>query len=428
MDPKSDAISGRDLPETTDVLIVGGGVIGICVAYELSQQGRDVVVIDRGAIGQGSSAGNAGHIVPSHVVPLPAPGVVMNTLNGMLHGRGPVTARVSLSPDYLRWIAQFIRHCTTDAVTKAAPTLHALGSLSSELMSQWVATEEIDCSYRSDGLLDVYSNTEAFEHAEHHASRMRELGASVEIFDSAGVHELEPALRDGAVGGVLMTDDANLHPGRFLSGMIQSLVSRGVKLVPDTDLTGFDTTDRSVSRLKTSNREIAANEVVIAAGSWSPALSRLLSERLPVQPGKGYSITFSRPQTGPNRPMLLGERHVAVSPMGDELRLAGWFELGKLNTVQSQKRTSQIEHAARSVLHLDEQLEVLDRWAGVRPITPDGLPIIGRSPRWKNVTYATGHAMLGLSLGPATGRLVSQLLSGRTLDIDIDRCSPMRFQ
>lgn len=417
-----------ELPAKTDVVIIGGGVIGLCTAYELAARNRDVVVIDSGPILRGSSTGNAGYVVPSHVVPLAAPGVIRTALRGMIRRTGPVSLRWSARPDYLAWLIRFTRNCTTRNVANAAPTLSALAALSNELFDEWIAIEQIECNYRHDGLLDIYNDTRTFASLRTHAAQLQRLGVSVEVADATRVREIEPAVTDSVAGGIFFPNDASLHPGRFLSGLTTVLTSRGVELVSHTDALRVQSTGNTVNRLETSRGDIHVQHVVVAAGSWSAQVAKLFGESIPIQPGKGYSLTVVRPHQGPRIPLLLGDHGIAVSPMGDELRFTGRFELSNLDMSPSMSRLSQIETLVRSHLTIDAQLTVKDRWAGLRPTTPDGVPIIGTTHHWRNVTYATGHAMLGLSLGPATGRVTAQLVCGKAPDVDVSRCSPVRFQ
>ena len=415
------------IPGETDVAVIGGGVIGLCTAYELVAHGREVVVIDQGPIARGSTAGNAGFIVPSHVIPLAAPGVLPGVVRGMLRRTGPVTARPSLDPAYLNWIVRFVRNCTRKAAHTGAVTLAALGFLSAELAVQWIVEEGIECGYRPDGLLHVYGDARALAGAKHEAAEMEHYGVAIEMFGAAEIRDLEPALNDEVIGGFLCVDDGGLDPAQFLSSLASVLTARGVRLVPHTEVLGFGTSATAVEDLVTSRGNLVVDQVVVATGAWTPKVASFLGESLPVQAGKGYSMTVAKPRLGPSMNILIGDRWAAVNPMGDQLRMSGWLELGRLDTKPSLKRLAQIEANVRSRIRLDPTLTVLERWAGIRPVTPDGIPIIGPAPRWSNVTYAVGHGKLGLSLGPVTGRLVAQMVCDLPTDLDVGPFSPTRF-
>jgi D-amino-acid dehydrogenase len=413
---------------TADVVVVGGGIIGLSVAYELASRGRDVVVIDRDMVGAGCAAGSAGHIVPSHVVPLAAPGAVRDAVGALIRPDGPLSMRWTMGPTLWRWLASFVRSCTSSGADSAAPALAALGALSATLINDWIAENDISCDRGPGGVIDVYGQERAFEIARSAAEVVKSWGVSVEILDAVGVRTLEPAVNDSTVGGVRFPDDGVLHPQRFLEGLASAAERRGVTLVSGAELVAVGTTSNVIDSLRTTRGEISARHVVFATGAWSGALAKLLGEKVPVVPGRGFSLTVDRPTQGPRHGLLLGEKHIAVGPMGDELRLSGRLELGRFDRTPIPRRIEQIERLARSRLLLDERLTVRDTWSGLRPMTPDGVPIISRSSRWENATIATGHAMIGLSLGPGSGRLAAQLVAGEPTDVDTRRFSVARFQ
>lgn len=414
--------------QACDVVVVGGGIVGLSAAYELASRGSDVVVIDRDTIGTGCAVGSAGHIVPSHVVPLAAPGAVRKAVRALIRRDGPLSMRWSMGPRLWSWLAGFVRSCTSEAVASAAPALSELGALSTRMIDEWISANGISCDQRRDGLIDVYGQEQAFEAARLAAEAVRSWGVSVDVLDAQGVRELEPALNDSTVGGVWFPDDGIVHPAKFLDGLKAATEARGVTLLSNVELIDVATTSNVIETLSTSRGDISPRHVVIATGAWTGGLAKFLGEKIPVIPGRGFSVTVDRPEQGPRRALLLGEKHIAIGPMGDELRLSGRFELGYFGTTPLPDRIDQIERLARSRLRLDERLTVRETWAGLRPVTPDGVPIISQSSRWENVTIATGHAMTGLSLGPGTGRVVAQLVHGEPTDIDTTRFSIARFQ
>ena len=416
------------LPDAVDVLVVGAGAIGLAIAYELAGRDRETVVVEQGDLGSGTSWGNAGFVVPSHVIPMPEPGMFGTALRSILSGNGPVTVRPVPSPALLGWIARFLRCCRPRAVELAAPVLAALGNLSARLYPEWLAAEQIECAFVANGLLNVFGDQRAFDEASRRARWETNFGVSVRFLSAEEARAMEPALNHSVVGALFYPDDAGLDPKRFLSGLADAAMRRGAKLCLATEARDAETHAGEVRRMITSQGPIRAREVVVAAGASSPRLARRFGIRLPIQPAKGYSITATRPARGPRRRMLLGEQHVAIAPMGDQLRMSGWMELGRRDARLPAARLAQVERNARSRVEMDAALEVTQRWAGYRPVTPDGLPIIGRAPGWRNLTYAAGHAMQGLSLAPATGHLAARLLCGEPLEVDISRCAPERFQ
>lgn len=419
--------SPATLPARADVAVVGAGAIGLAVAYELSLRGAEVVVIERGRAGDGTSSGNAGFVAASHVLPVAEPSMFATALRGMVSGSGGVTAKASLRLAYLRWLGRFLWHCRAAAVEAAAPVLAELGQLSAGLYQQWLAAERIDCCYAPTGLLNVYGDERAFAKGRQRAEWEARFGVRSRTLTPGQAQEREPALNDSVAGAVFYPGDAGLDPGRFVLGLAAVLKRRGVRLAGATEVQDVQVRSGRVRCLATSRGNVHAQEVVLAAGCWTPALGARCGVRVPIQPAKGYSLTMPMPPQGPRCRMLLGEKHVAVAPMGDRLRLSGWFELGRFDGALPPARLAQVEAAARSRLRLPRELANAQAWAGFRPVTPDGLPIVGRSSVG-NLAFACGHAMLGMTMAPATGRLTAQTLCGQPPDLDIRPLSPARFQ
>jgi len=252
---------------------------------------------------------------------------------------------------------------------------------------------------------------------------MQKHGIPAEVLDKAALHDREPAARDDVLGGVYFTGDANVHPATFLRLLGERVRSMGAEVFEHTPVTGFDVSGERIRAVKTSAGDFEADEIVLAAGVWSPLVARDLKLSLPIQSARGYSLTMSATKAMPRHALLLGERSVAISPMGDLLRFTGRLELSNIDRTVSAKQVAGIERATREYIHLDEKLDIHETWAGLRPTTPDGMPIIGRSPRHSNLVIATGHAMLGLSLGPGTGQVVAELVNGLETAFDL---SPLR--
>jgi D-amino-acid dehydrogenase len=414
------------MPASCDVLVIGAGIVGLSAALELSTRGRQVTIVDRGPIDGGCALGSAGHLVPSHVIPLAAPGALREAVTGLVRREGALSVRWTAAPHLWRWLAAFATNCTTRSVETAAPALGDLGQLSMAIWDDWLATTGDRAA--TDGLFDVYADPTAFDRARRHADELSKRGVAVRAVDAADAAALEPALVPPLAGGILLADDRSIRPGPVLSALIRRVDQAGAVLVPFAEVVDVTTSDDRVVGVRTARGDLDVDHVVLAAGAWSSEVARLLGERVPMLPARGLSLTVDRPHVGPRRPMLLGEDHVAVAPMDDELRLSAWFQLNNFDTKPSFERTERIVTIARRRLQLDDSLVVRRRWAGLRPVTPDGVPIIGPASRWRNVTIAAGHGMTGLTLGPGTGRLVAQLSCGERPAIDVDRFSPSRFR
>lgn len=411
-----------------DVLIIGGGPIGLSSAYYLLKAGRKVAIVDSKEIGKGSGSGNAGHIVPSHIIPLAAPGVVTSALKWMLDpAHSPFGLKIRLDPKYIWWLIQFAAACNEVNVQRALEPMKSLGQLSADNFARMIAEEKFECHYQTTGFLNLYKNQNAFDEGRHEVEFMQKHGIPVEVYDKSRVGEVEPAVRDDVLGGVHFTGDAHLNPAIFLQLLGERLRAMGAEVFENTPVMGFESAEGKIRVVKTSVGEFEAEQVILAAGAWSPIVAHDLRLNIPVQPARGYSLTASAIQQMPRQALILGDRRVAVSPFGDRLRVTGRLEVGEYSTTPNPRWIERLENFAREYIRLDEKLDIKETWAGLRPVTPDGMPIIGRSPLHSNLTVATGHAMLGLSLGPGTGQVVAELVNGRETAFDLNPLRVERF-
>lgn len=411
-----------------DVLIIGGGPVGLSCAYYLLKSGRNVTILDAKEIGKGSGSGNAGHIVPSHIIPLAAPGVVTSALKWMLDPtHSPFGMKVSLNPQYISWLWQFVLACSQNNVQRSMESLNKLGQLSARNFAQLIAEEKFDCSYQEKGLLFLYKTEKAFHDGQHEGGFMQKHGIPVSVYDKNKIHEVEPAALDDVIGGVHFTGDAHLNPAVLLRLLSERVRAMGAGMLENASVTGFESAAGKVRVVKTGAGEFEAEQVVLAAGALSPSVVRDLKLNIPIQPARGYSMTMSATKRMPSHALILGERRIAVSPMGGLLRFTGRLEVGNYSMAPNPIWIRRIENSAREYLRLDEKLDVKETWAGLRPVTPDGVPIIGRSPLHENLILATGHAMLGLSLGPGTGQIVADLANGAQPPFNLLAFDPRRF-
>lgn len=406
-----------------DVLVIGGGVVGVCAAYYLGLQGRKVTLVEKGEICAGSSYGNAGLVVPSHSVPLAAPGVALKALGWMLDPVSPFYIEPRFDWGLWRWLWRFWRSGSEAHVRRALPLLRDLHLASRALFGELTRLEGLECSYEERGALYAFRTREGLEAGVREAQRLQEAGIQTQVLDRAGVCQLE-GVEVQVEGGVYYPQDAHLVPDRFVRGLSRHLVGQGAEVLPQTEVLGLVRQGGRVGSVQTTRGEFAPAEVVLAAGSWSPLLAGHLGLPLPIQPAKGYSITFKKPAACPAVPLLLGEAKVGVTPMGEWLRFAGTLELAGLDLSLSRRRVEAILRAVPGYLpQIDPSaLEMVEIWRGLRPCTPDGLPFLGRAPGHENLTVAAGHATIGLSLGPITGKLVAQVVCGKPeLDLSLLR-------
>lgn len=409
------------------VVVIGAGVVGVSAAWYLAEAGHSVTVVEQGDVGAGSSYGNAGLVVPSHSIPLAAPGVWWRGLKWMRDPDSPFYIRPRLDPHLVRWLWRFRGSCTAAHVRRALPLLRDLAYASLGLFRDLARLDGLDFGFHQAGALAVYRTPAGLAEGAHEATVLAAAGIPARVLDGPGARAVEPALASDVVGGVHFADDAHLVPDRFVRGLARLAAARGVRFRTGTEVLGFRTAGSRVVAVETTRGDLEPSDVVLAAGAWSPGVARALGLRLPIEPAKGYSVTFARPQAGPRMPLICGEARVAITPMDDTLRFAGTLELAGLDFSVNRRRVAALVRGARAYLATAEELRVLETWRGLRPCTPDGLPIVGRPGRLANVVLATGHAMIGVSLGPVTGVLVAQLATGERPMLDLTPLRPERF-
>ncbi len=415
--------------ESTDVLIIGGGAVGVCAAYYLREAGNSVTLVERGEIGSGASYGNMGLVVPSHSVPLAAPGVVAQGLKWMFNPDSPFYIKPRLDRTLFRWLWEFWKASSEVRMRKAIPLIRDLSLQSLSLFDELDNLDGVEFDYQRRGVLGVYRTREGLEEGREEVELLSSYGLEIDTHDSDGVAGLLPGLELAVSGGVHFKQDAHLTPARFVSSLAAYLERQKVSVLPRTEVTGFTQEKGRIVATHTTRGDIASDKVVLTAGSWSTSIGKILGISLPIQPAKGYSVTLRRPPGWPELPMMLSESRVAVTPMGDTLRIGGTLELAGMDRSINQRRVNAILDAVPKYLpdfDLGAQ-EVIETWCGLRPCTPDGLPFLGPAPGVPNLIVAAGHAMIGVSLGPVTGKLVSQIVSGEQSDIDLDLLAVDRF-
>lgn len=417
---------------STDVLIVGGGVIGLACAHYLLKSGRGVTVLDRGCIGGGSSHANCGTLTPSHAPPLAAPGMIGKALGWMLQPDAPLYIAPRFDPALWRWLWQFSRRCNQRDWLQAAQARAALLQASRTLIEVLVRDEHMDCEFAADGVLYAFRDSREFEQTIIGRDALADLGILSEVWDAATLREREPALRDDIIGGMWLPGDASLRPDRFVAELARLVRAAGGTIIEDCALDGFG---RDGAHITAATRqgdigalEIRARDIILATGAWSSFFAMQLGIALPIQPGKGYSITYDAPVLAPRHPLLLKERGVCVTAWNSGFRLGSTMEFSGFDERLNRTRLDALERAAREYLREPVGPIKREEWFGWRPMTWDDLPILGRAPGYENLWLATGHGMLGVSMSAITGLLLSELICGRTPSLDMAAYSAERFQ
>ncbi|WP_447770313.1 NAD(P)/FAD-dependent oxidoreductase [Sphingobacterium faecium] len=411
------------------VAIIGAGIAGLSTAYYLLQDGWEVQILEKGDGQDNCSYGNAGMIVPSHFTPLAAPGIVAQGVKWMLNSKSPFYVRPSLNFSLIDWGLKFLKHANEKHVNRNAAAIRDLNLASSRYYDQLAQQEGFDFELRQNGIMMLYkSNHVAHEEIEL-AEKAQNLGLDVEVFDQAGIQALEPNLRMDTIGGILYKCDGILYPPKLMKTLTDYLLAHGVQFNYQTEVTGFKFSGKKVSEIVTSKGAFHADEVVVTGGAALPALASKLQLKLPLMPGKGYSFMH---HTTDNSQMvhaaLLLEARVAVTPMNNQIRFSGTMELGPAN---DKIYTNRVKGIVESIPKYFPDLQVdypQDIWFGYRPCSPDGLPYLGRTSKYSNVSIAGGGGMMGLSLGPAYGKAITALLSNQPTETDITGFNPDRFQ
>ena len=414
------------------VVVVGAGVIGLCTAYYCAQRGWRVTLVERHPQQRdGSSFGNAGMIVPSHFVPLAAPGMVALGLKWMWNPASPFYVKPRLSWDLIDWGLKFWRSATPQHVRRAAPLLRDLSLASRHCFEELAASPGIDFGLVKKGMLLLCKTAHALDEEAVTAALARELGLAAEVMDARQAAALDAGARMDIAGAVYYSGDCHFTPDRLMARLEGELVAANVQMHWDTEVLGWQVEHgRRIRAVKLrGGGAIEADEFILCGGSWSPLALRDLGLKLPLQAGKGYSLTLRKPRQLPHSCAILVEARVAVTPMAGALRFAGTMEIAGLNQDIHPLRVRGIINAAASYY---PEFELSDfagvaPWHGLRPCSPDGMPYIGRTAKFDNLSIATGHAMMGMSLGPITGKLMAQVLAGETPQIDLAQLSPDRY-
>jgi D-amino-acid dehydrogenase len=404
------------------VLIIGGGIVGLSSAYYLQKKGFQVTVLDKGDITDNCSFGNAGMIVPSHFVPLAAPGMISQGIRWMFNSKSPFYVRPSLNANLIGWGLKFMKHATEKHVAQSAEPLRDLSLLSKKLYEDLSKEPDFNFELTNNGILAFYKTEKAGEEEAHLAEKAKNLGLDMGVLSVEECRVLQPDLNLDVLGAVHYRCDAHLYPTKLMNGLITYLNNHGVTIIRGKEVDRIETDGDKIARVFTGSTAWEADQYIIATGSWSPAVAKMADLKISLMPGKGYSFMEPEPQHRLTIPALLCEARVAITPMNGSIRYGGTMELDKINTrVNMQRVKGIVESVPKYFPDLTPGVPAeKDIWYGFRPSSPDGLPYIGRSDKKKNLIVATGHGMMGLSLGPATGLLVSQIVAEQKTEMSIN--------
>ncbi|WP_116770851.1 NAD(P)/FAD-dependent oxidoreductase [Maribacter litoralis] len=411
-----------------NVVVIGGGIVGLSTAYYLHKEGCEVTVIDKSDITTGASFVNAGYITPSHIIPLASPGMIAKGIKMMFNSASPFYMKPRFDLDFIKWSWYFHKSSTAAKVEKAISVIKEINLLSRELFTDIKKSGDLgDFQLERKGLLMLYKTDETYLHEKKIAERVQDEGLEVAELNKIELQQLEPNVRIEAEGAIHYQCDAHTTPNEIMPKLLSYLNKNGVHIKTHEEVIDLKTTGNTINEVITNKNNYKPDEVVLAAGSWSGELAKLLHLKLPLQGGKGYSINVAR-ETGITIPAILMESKMAVTPMNGFTRFAGTMEFSGNNNVIRKERVLAIANGASS-FYPDVEInttEIKNVKTGLRPVSPDGLPYIGRSTTIKNLLIGTGHAMMGWSLGPATGKLISELLTDNKTSMNVSSFDPNR--
>jgi D-amino-acid dehydrogenase len=410
-----------------NVIVIGGGIIGLCSAYYLQKEGHKVTVIDKSNMDSGASYVNAGYITPSHFIALAAPEMLSKGMKWMFNPKSPLYIKPRLDVDFMKWAWAFKKSATASKVEQSITPLLDINLLSRDLYEDLKKSKDFNFHYKRKGLLMCYKTDKVGEEEWEVGKRGIEEGLKVEHLSAEAVSKLEPDAHLNIKGAVYYHSDAHMTPNNFMQDMLLFLKKNSVSILKNETVVDVTMTNQTISKVITDKQQLECDEVVLAAGSWSPQLNNKFGLKLLLQAGKGYSINV-KSDTKITIPSILCEAKVAVTPMDGFTRFAGTMELAGVNHKINPVRVNVIADASTSYynnINITSK-ERLEAKCGLRPCSPDGLPYIGRSSKCKNLTIATGHAMMGWSLGPATGKLVSDFISKKKTTLDVTAFHPDR--
>ncbi|MCG8447981.1 MAG: FAD-dependent oxidoreductase [Pirellulales bacterium] len=409
-------------------IVIGGGVIGCASAYYLAREGWQVRLLERDQLGSGASVGNCGYVSPSHVLPMAGPGAITKILRTMMRKDSAVSISWQVNPALWSWLARFALQCRHDSMMESARARHALLRTSMELYRQLLSEEEFACEWQDQGLLIVYKSPRDFEAFRTTAALLEEtFGVVATPYVGDEVSHLESTLRTGLGGGWLFPGDAHVRPEKMLGCFRKAILKHGVSIAEGVAVESLAIEGRRVKSLETSQGSTSADVVVLATGAEASCFAKPLKCRIPIQPGKGYSLTMPSAGGAPKIPMIFEAHHVAVTPFDGFMRIGSTMEFAGFDRSLNRKRLSLLRKSAKEHLVALPPGEHVEEWAGWRPMTYDGLPCIDKAPGAENVIVAAGNGMIGLSTAPATGKLVAQLASGKKPHIDPQPYSLHRF-
>jgi len=411
----------------TDVLIIGGGVIGLACAYYLLEEGRNVRIIERDTVGDGASGGNCGFIYSSHILPLCSPGTIKSEVQRLLVGNSQLIIKPGMDISRYAWLMNFARKCNPDHLASAVHAREEILRHSKQLYAFLFSSDVFDCEWKQNGILLVFKTQKEFEKYAGTAKWLEKYNLATEALSKDALLTLEPSFSDTVCGGWYYKTDSHVHPKKLVLEWKKAVLDKGGIVTENCAFERFHLDNRRIIGVTTTRGDYRASEYVLAVGAWTSPIAKQLRHNAPIQPAKGYSITFKRPRSFPEIPCIFYEKRVAATPWGEEARLGGIMEFSGFDATVYEKRIRQIKNGANEYLAEPISMNGSEEWAGFRPACYDDLPIIGRPSRFANLVMAAGHGTTGISMAPGTGKLVAEIITEKEPLMDVSAFSPDRF-
>lgn len=415
--------------QSIDCLVVGAGVSGLATALALLDDGREVTVIDAGKVGAGASHGNCGTLTPSHAPPLAGPSTLLRAARWMFTPDAPLYIKPTLDPDTLRWMLGFMQRCNHRDYVASARAKYTLLSDSRQRIQQWVERYALDCEFAETGEDYVFKTRRDLDRELGDVPLLNELGVDVEVVEGSDYEARDPAFKPGLAGAMCFRGDAALRPDRYVAELARVVRARGGRIIEHCALQSLESNPQGVLAI-TVQGQLRARDVILATGAWSPQIASEVGLpwlRKTIQPGKGYSITYSSPPLAPKRPVILYEPSVCVTAWGSGYRLGSTMEFTGFDDSLNEKRLGALERGAAQFLHHPVGPEVREKWCGWRPMSRDDIPLIGRAPGHQHLWMAVGHGMMGVSMSASTGQMLADMIAGRTPCVNPAPFDPVRF-
>ncbi|WP_022668431.1 NAD(P)/FAD-dependent oxidoreductase [Desulfospira joergensenii] len=411
-----------------EVIIIGGGVIGLGCAHYLIEQGASVRILEKDRIGDGASHGNCGLLYFSDLIPLCSPGAVSHEILRTLKGTSPLYIKPTLDLKRLSWLLNFAFKCNDSHKTRAAKAKFELLTSSMTLFRDLLSLEELACDFEDKGILSVFKETANFEAFQETDNFLKDFGLGARKIEKDELLDMEPALRQDVAGAWLNRFDWHLRPELLMDSWKKYLLSKGLIIEENCQADDLEVSNGRIKSVNTVKGKFEADDFILATGAWAPLTAKKLNFNLPVEPGKGYSITMERPEPCPATPCMLYEKNMVVTPWKSAYRLGGTMEFSGYGTTMNRKRLEKLMTGAGAYLKEPLGRPLIEEWTSLRPMTYDDMPVIGRAPSQENLIVATGHGMLGLTLATGTGKAVCDLIYGHEPGINLKPFSLERFQ